>query len=50
MNEHSKITITRFGLSLARYGTASLIAACLSWASIWLLFNMGSDGILNTRL
>ncbi|APZ93392.1 hypothetical protein [Fuerstiella marisgermanici] len=40
----------RSGLSPAIYGTASFIAACLAWASVWLLFNMGPDGILNNRL
>lgn len=39
----------RSGLSPACYGIASLIAACLSWASIWLVFNMGPDGVLNNR-
>ena len=40
----------RSGMSPASYGIASLIAACLSSASVWLLFNMGPDGVLNNRL
>jgi len=40
----------RSGLSPASYGIASLIAACLAWTSVWLLFNMGPDGVLNNRL
>ena len=48
MVEKSKAN--RFGLTPAWYGTASLVAACLSWASVWLVFNMGPDGILNNRL
>lgn len=40
----------RLGLSPASYGIASLMAACLSWASIWLLFNMGPDSALNNRM
>lgn len=48
MVENSKAK--RFGLTPAWYGTASLVAACLAWASVWLLFNMGPDGILNNRL
>ena len=39
-----------FGLSPASYGVASLLAACLAWASVWLLFNTGPDGFLNSRL
>ena len=45
-----KSRANRSGLSPATYGIASLIAACLSWASIWLVFNMGPDGVLNNRL
>lgn len=40
----------RSGLSPASYGIASLIVACLAWASVWLVFNMGPDGVLNNRL
>lgn len=36
-----------FGLSPSIYGIASLIAASISLASVWLVFNMGPDGILN---
>lgn len=38
------------GISPAWYGTASLVAACVSWASFLLVFAMGPDGILNNRL
>lgn len=48
MIEKSKTN--RSSLSPVSYGSASLIAACLSWACVWLLFNMGPDGMLNNRL
>lgn len=45
-----KSRANRSGLAPAYYGIASLIAACLSWASLLLIFAMGPDGILNNRL
>ncbi|MDA1055654.1 MAG: hypothetical protein O3C40_35105 [Planctomycetota bacterium] len=48
MVEKSKAN--RFGLSPAWYGTASLVAACLAWVSVWLAFNQGPDGIGNNRI
>ena len=48
MVEKSKTN--RFGLSPASYGTASLVAACLAWASVWFALNQGPDGIGNNRL
>jgi hypothetical protein len=45
-----KSEANRSGLSPVTYGIASLITACLAWASVWLLFNMGPDGVLNNRL
>lgn len=39
-----------FGLTPAWYGTASLVAACLAWASVWLAFNQGPDGITKNRI
>ncbi len=32
-----------FGLSPATYGVASVIGACLAWASVWLIFAGGPD-------
>lgn len=43
MVENSKAN--RFGLSPGWYGTASLVTACLAWASVWLIFNQGPDGL-----
>ena len=45
-----KSTANRSGLSPAWYGTASLVAACLAWASVWLAFNQGPDGITKNRI
>ena len=39
-----------FGLSPATYGIASVIAACLAWASVWMILNQGPDFARNHRL
>lgn len=36
-----------FRMSPASYGIASMTTASISLASIWLVFNMGPDGVLN---
>ena len=48
MVENSKAN--RFGLTPAWYGTASLVSACLAWASVWLIFHQGPDGIVKNRI
>ena len=48
MVEKSKAN--RFGLTPAWYGTASLVAACLAWGSVWLIFHQGPDGITKNRM
>ena len=46
-DKHSRSTA---GISPACYGTASLVAACLAWASVWLIFNQGPDGLTKNRI
>jgi hypothetical protein len=46
-DKHSR---SNAGISPAWYGTASLVAACLAWASVWLAFNQGPDGISKNRI
>ena len=41
-DKHSR---SNAGVSPAWFGTASLVAACLAWASVWLAFNQGPDGL-----
>lgn len=48
MVEKSKAN--RFSLSPAWYGMASLVAACLAWGSVWLIFNQGPDGLTKNRM
>ncbi len=38
------------GLSPATYGIASVIAACLAWASVVIILNQGPDFARNHRL
>jgi hypothetical protein len=38
-----KPTSNLFGLPPATYGIASVVAACLAWASVWLIFHQGPD-------
>lgn len=39
-----------FGLSPATYGIGSVVAACLAWASVWMIFHQGPDFERNHRL
>jgi LytS/YehU family sensor histidine kinase len=39
-----------FGLSPLHYGITSIIAGCLSFAAVWIIFNQGPDGVLNNRV
>lgn len=38
-----------FGLSPSTYGIASVVAACLAWTSVWLIFHQGPDFDRNNR-
>jgi len=39
-----------FGFLPAHYGIASVVAGCLAFAIVWVIFNQGPDGVFNTRL
>lgn len=39
-----------FGLSSTGYGIASVIAPCLAFAMVWVIFNQGPDGPLNNMV
>ena len=45
-----KSTNSLFGFSPAHYGIASVVAGCLAFVTVWVIFNQGPDGVFNTRL